>query len=96
MILNIAHPQIGVAALNLVGVVNKNGFGHKNFCTCFARGLFSTPLYEILDTPLGLTHQGSLCDLLLVLSQSQRQYESDTVHNGVHGHEDHDQVTMAR
>ena len=50
MILNIAHPQIGVAALNLVGVVNKMGVAIK----FFARGVFSTHLHEILDTPLGL------------------------------------------
>ena len=41
-ILIIAHPIT-------VGVVHKSGRGRK----FFARGLLSTPLYKILDTPLG-------------------------------------------
>ena len=44
---------MGVAALKLAGVVNKkNGRGRKIFHARFARGLFSTFLNEILDTPL--------------------------------------------
>ena len=46
---------MGVAALKLAGVVNKNGRGRKIFRARFARGLFST-LLEILDTPLSLTN----------------------------------------
>ena len=41
-----------MAALNLVGVANKIGCGYKIFHARFACGLFRTPLYEILDTPL--------------------------------------------
>ena len=51
-ILNIAHHEMGVAALKLAGVVNKSGRGRKNFRARFARGLLSTLLDEILDTPL--------------------------------------------
>ena len=40
--------EIGMAALNLVGMVNKMGVAVK----FFVRGLLSTPLHEILDTPL--------------------------------------------
>ena len=43
---------MGVAALKLAGVVNKNRRGRKNFRARFARGMFSTLLDEILDTPL--------------------------------------------
>ena len=46
-ILNIAHP--GVAALNLVGMVNKMGVAIKNFRVQFMCRLFSTLLH---DTPL--------------------------------------------
>ena len=55
MILNIAHHEMGVAALKLAGVVNKSGRGHKVFHARFARGLFSTLLDKILDTPLHCT-----------------------------------------
>ena len=43
---------MGVAALKLACVVNKSGRGRKIFRARFARGLFSTLLDEILDTPL--------------------------------------------
>ena len=43
-ILIIAHPIT-------VGVVHKSGRGRK----FFARGLLSTPLYKILDTPLDVS-----------------------------------------
>ena len=43
---------MGVAALKLPGVVNKSGRDRKIFPARLARGLFSTLLDEILDTPL--------------------------------------------
>ena len=42
---------MGVVALKLPGVVNKSGRVHTIFRVHFARGLFSTLLDEILDTP---------------------------------------------
>ena len=50
VILDNAHPIMGVASSKLVGVVNKKGRGRK----FFARKQSSTPLYRILDTPLSL------------------------------------------
>ena len=49
----ILHTKNGRGGIEIsVCVVNKSGRDHKVFRTCFARGLFSTLLHEILDTPL--------------------------------------------
>ena len=63
---------MGVAALKLAGVVNKVGVAVKFFRARFARGLFSTLLDEILDTPLY-----ALCFSLFAVARSSKS----SVHN---------------
>ena len=58
MVLNIAHPKIGVAAHEF------GGRGLNIFHTHFAHTLFSTLLHQILDTPLVMDQRSQVCSYI--------------------------------